>query len=102
MRAPIDQLVGVTLKVKAVVGAAIAAGLALGIRALRHSSDQSMPDRPEQGIGAAAGDTAQEVEPPPQATRAELYEEAKRRDIRGRSSMTKAELEAALGKEPEK
>ena len=29
-------------------------------------------------------------------TRAELYEEAKRRDIPGRSSMTKAELQAAL------
>ena len=30
-------------------------------------------------------------------TRDQLYEEAKRRNIRGRSSMTKAELERALG-----
>lgn len=31
-------------------------------------------------------------------TRAELYEEAKRRDIRGRSRMGRAELAKALGK----
>lgn len=31
-----------------------------------------------------------------EATRADLYEEAKRRDIKGRSSMTKAQLERAL------
>jgi hypothetical protein len=30
-------------------------------------------------------------------TRDQLYEEAKRRNIRGRSSMTKAELQRALG-----
>jgi hypothetical protein len=30
-------------------------------------------------------------------TRAQLYEEAKRKNIEGRSSMTKAELEKALG-----
>jgi hypothetical protein len=30
-------------------------------------------------------------------TRDQLYEEAKRRDIRGRSKMTKAELQRALG-----
>ena len=33
------------------------------------------------------------------ATKQELYEEAKRRGIRGRSSMTKAQLQAALAKE---
>jgi len=31
-------------------------------------------------------------------TRDELYEEARRRNIRGRSSMTKAELERAVGR----
>jgi hypothetical protein len=31
-------------------------------------------------------------------TRDQLYEEAKRRNIRGRSSMTKAELEKAVGR----
>jgi hypothetical protein len=31
-------------------------------------------------------------------TRDQLYEEAKRRNIRGRSSMTKAELERAVGR----
>ena len=31
-------------------------------------------------------------------TRAQLYEEAKRKNIRGRSSMTKAELEKAVGR----
>lgn len=32
-------------------------------------------------------------------TRAQLYEEARRRNIRGRSKMTKAELQRALGRE---
>jgi hypothetical protein len=32
-----------------------------------------------------------------QATRADLYEEAKRRNVRGRSSMSKAQLARALG-----
>ncbi len=31
-------------------------------------------------------------------TKEQLYEEAKRRDIRGRSNMTKSELERALGR----
>ncbi|HET7431732.1 MAG TPA: plasmid stabilization protein [Nocardioides sp.] len=31
-------------------------------------------------------------------TKAQLYEEAKRRNVRGRSSMTKAELERAVGR----
>src|ERR1700754_958890 len=31
-------------------------------------------------------------------TRAQLYEEAKRKNIKGRSSMTKAELERAVGR----
>jgi hypothetical protein len=31
-------------------------------------------------------------------TRAQLYEEAKRKNIKGRSSMTKAELEKAVGR----
>jgi hypothetical protein len=31
-------------------------------------------------------------------TRAQLYEEAKKRNIRGRSTMTKAELEKAVGR----
>jgi hypothetical protein len=34
---------------------------------------------------------------PPGRTRDQLYEEAKRRNVRGRSKMTKAELERALG-----
>lgn len=32
------------------------------------------------------------------STRAQLYEEARRRGVRGRSKMTKAELQAALAK----
>ena len=45
------------------------------------------------------GETAQaEAETGPNATRAGLYEQAKTRDIPGRSKMSKAELERALGR----
>ncbi len=46
-----------------------------------------------QGKTARAG-----TEGKSSATRAELYEQAKRRDISGRSKMSRAELERALGR----
>ena len=45
------------------------------------------------------GETAQtEAETGPRATRAGLYEQARKRDIPGRSKMTKAQLADALGR----
>ncbi len=45
------------------------------------------------------GETAQaEAETGPDATRAGLYEQAKKRGIRGRSTMSKADLQRAIGR----
>ena len=97
---------GAKLAVVAVVGA----GAALAARALRASARprgagpqaQAVPDPlPSEPI-AAGGQPAAPGGPAPRngagPTRVQLYEEAKRRDIEGRSTMTKAQLAAALEK----
>ena len=96
-------------KLKATLVAVLVGGAALAARALRESlrasTDQEAPmpsPPPGPGVGDASraprGDAGVTTTPDlSQATRAELYEEAKHRGIAGRSRMTKAELREALG-----
>ena len=68
------------------------------------SSNQESPKKNKQNLRKTKakerqGKTAKaQAEGTSGATRAELYEQAKRRDIPGRSTMSKAELERALGR----
>lgn len=51
--------------------------------------------REDEGVRAGGGGAGKSDS---SSTRAQLYEEARRRGVRGRSKMTKAELQAALAK----
>lgn len=75
------------------------AGIAAAAWAIRRANDQSRLPREE---AVAAGPTAAEREggEPRGSTRDQLYEEARRREIPGRSKMTKAELQRALEEAP--
>lgn len=85
------------LEVKAVIVAATLTGaaLALALRAIARGLRAASAQGSQASVSA---DISREGGPDERgdATRAELYEEAKRRGIRGRSKMTKAELQAAL------
>ena len=59
----------------------------------RHPSAQSLRDLPAPRRGGQRSHRGEGGR-----TRAQLYEEARRRGISGRSTMTKAELERALGR----
>jgi hypothetical protein len=85
----VTVLRAVSGKLKGLLIVAAAAGAGLAVRALRwNSAARQAGDARTNSLS----DRAAATEP----TRAELYEEAKRRGIRGRSKMTKAELEQAL------
>jgi hypothetical protein len=86
----------VSSRLKALIAAGIVAGAGLAIRAMRHGSGAMSPDG---GPATTPREAAGPESPPHRApTRAELYEEAKRRGIPGRSNMTKAQLQTALEK----
>jgi hypothetical protein len=66
-------------------------------RARRGESKQSSRLSREDVSSGRRGGIRSHRRRPRGRTKDQLYEEAKRRNIRGRSSMTKAELERALG-----
>lgn len=74
---------------------AVAIGLSEAGSSNRQTSAQNRRRLAQSKRKEARGETAQ-AEAEGGGTRAELYEAAKRRDIPGRSRMTKAELAAAL------
>jgi tRNA nucleotidyltransferase/poly(A) polymerase len=86
----------VTSRLKALIAAGLLAGAGVAVRAMRHASATAAPT-PTHVEPTTARETGG-ADPPATraATRADLYEEAKRRDIPGRSSMTKVQLQAAL------
>jgi hypothetical protein len=55
------------------------------------------PQTSQRGRGGATGRRAISTGGPVPRTRQQLYQEAKMRNIKGRSTMTKAELARALG-----
>jgi hypothetical protein len=71
-----------------------AAGAAKAKKSLAHMPSSTRTALGKQGAAVAARKRTGGTTP---KTRAELYEEAKRRDIPGRSSMGRAELAKALG-----
>lgn len=87
-----------TFKAQALAAAAVGALAGVVVIALRRSRSEvtavfrSSPSR--SSLTDAAGPTSGHF-----ATKAELYDEAKRRGVPGRSRMNKAQLQAALGKE---
>ncbi len=70
------------------------------------ASDQVTPAQNEHNLAhtkaaerrGGAGQQAAEGKEAPKSNRSELYAEARRRDIPGRSKMNKAQLESALAK----
>jgi hypothetical protein len=86
----------VSSKLKVAILAVAVGGAALVARAMRRSLRTATALEDEERANHVGAGEALDVDG---ATRNELYEEAKRRGIRGRSRMTKAELQAALRKE---
>ncbi len=93
--------------VKLALLGAIAVAVAVAVRSLRAATEGGTASASPHGAAGAARlaeplsathGPSVEAKPAGRRTRAELYEEAKRRGIRGRSKMTKAQLEATLTK----
>jgi hypothetical protein len=79
--------------------AAGAAGAGLVIRLMRRRATAPPPPTTRKSEGTDASPSSATGAPArSEPTRDELYAEAKRRGIRGRSKMTKAQLQAALEK----
>jgi hypothetical protein len=72
-----------------------AAGTAKSKKSIAHMPSKTRTALGKQGAAVAARKRTGASTP---RTKAELYEEAKRRDIPGRSSMGRAELARALGR----
>jgi hypothetical protein len=89
----------VSSKLKAAIAAVVVAGIGLAAGILKRAIGRpTVRDENAREVGDMASGRAGDADPPHDASRDELYAEAKRRGIEGRSKMTKAELQAALAK----